>query len=90
MYCIPTGLPFFRCLRFTRGQPRSKPTEQEERIAEFADAGIFRRYTNDDYEARLRAAGFEVVAFRANDLPEDVVRMFQLKEEVLHLCRKKP
>jgi hypothetical protein len=60
-----------------------------ERMDTFGDDGIYRCYTNEDYEARLRAAGFAVKAFRADDVADNLVQRYQLKREVLHLCRKR-
>jgi SAM-dependent methyltransferase len=84
----PDGVAILQVPAFHQGSTTVETHGLAERMSTFGDEGIYRCYTNDDYEARLRAAGFQVKAFRADDVGDDLVQRFQLKREVLHLCRK--
>lgn len=81
------GIALLQVPAFHKGATTLETHSLEERLAVFGDAGISRCYTNDDYEQRLREAGFAVTAFRTNDLPQNLVRKFALKNEVLHICQ---
>jgi len=84
----PEGLAILQVPAFHQGVTTLETNSAQERMATFGDDGIYRCYTNDDYEARLRSTGFEVRAFRASDVAPGLVEYHQLKREVLHLCRK--
>ena len=81
--------PILQVPAFHEGLTTLETHSAEERVETFGDDGIYRCYTNDDYEARLRAAGFAVEAFRADEVADNLVQRYQLKREVLHLCRKR-
>lgn len=83
----PGGMALLQVPAFFAGATTLETNGSQERLAAFADEGIFRCYTNDDYEARLREAGFRVEAFRAATLAPDFVAKQALKQEVLHVCR---
>lgn len=84
------GVALLQVPAFHRGETTIETNNLQQRLDVFGDEGIFRCYTNDDYEARLRDAGFEVEAFRAEQLPVDAVARQALKCEVLHICRTRP
>ncbi len=84
------GVALLQVPAFHRGETTLETNSLQQRLDVFADEGIYRCYTNDDYEARLRGAGFEVEAFRAEQLPDDAVARRALKREVLHICRMQP
>lgn len=84
----PGGVALLQVPAFFAGATTLETNGLQERLAAFADEGIFRCYTNDDYEARLREAGFRVGAFRATALAPDFVARQALKREVLHVCRR--
>jgi len=84
----PDGLAILQVPAFHAGDTTLETNSLEERIAEFSDDGIYRCYTNEDYEGRLRSVGFEVRAFRAGEVAAGPVERYQLKREVMHLCRR--
>jgi SAM-dependent methyltransferase len=84
----PDGLAILQVPAFHQGASTLETSSGAERMAIFGDNSIYRCYTNDDYEARLRSVGFEVNAFQASDVSNELVNYHQLKCEVLHLCRK--
>ncbi len=84
----PDGLAILQVPAFYPGETTLETNGRAERMATFGDDGIYRCYTNNDYEVRLRSVGFEVTAFRANNVAANFVELHQLKQEVLHLCRK--
>jgi SAM-dependent methyltransferase len=57
----------------------------EQRVAAFHDPLIYRCYTDSDYRARLKAAGFHVESFTAVNYPEAERTRMGLHEEVLHV-----
>lgn len=83
----PQGIALLQVPAFYNGTTTIETHSIEERLRVFGDAGISRCYTNDDYEKRLRDAGFAVTAFRADELPQELVQRLALKHEVLHICR---
>jgi SAM-dependent methyltransferase len=85
----PEGVALLQVPAFYQGATTLETNGLEDRMAAFGDEGIYRCYTNADYEARLRVAGFEVRAFRASDVADDLVQRYQLKREILHVCRKR-
>jgi SAM-dependent methyltransferase len=86
----PEGLAILQVPAFYEGATTLETNSADDRMAIFGDGGIYRCYTNDDYETRLRSVGFEVQAFRASDVADELVHYHQLKREVVHLCRKPP
>lgn len=84
----PQGIALLQVPAFYRGETTLETQSQEERIAAFNDDGIVRCYTDADYVSRLHDAGFQVDYFRASDHPAEVIHRMQLKEEVLHVCRR--
>ena len=83
----PDGVAFLQVPAFYSGATTLETNSAAERMATFGDDGIYRCYTNDDYEGRLRETGFEVSAFRASDVTPGQVQYHQLKNEVMHICR---
>ncbi len=83
------GVALLQVPAYYKGTSTLETNTRDERLAAFSDEGIFRNYTGANYVERLESAGFEVTKFSANDLPEAAVRQFQLKREVLHVCRKR-
>jgi SAM-dependent methyltransferase len=86
----PQGTAVLQVPAFHRGSTTLETHSREERLRVFHDDGIYRCYTDADYVARLRDAGFVVEHFRAADFRCEDVRRFSLKAEVLHICRKPP
>ena len=84
----PDGLALLQVPAFHKGETTLETNGLAERMALFADAGIFRCYTDADYVARLHDSGFEVSKFQASELPADTTTRHELKREVLHICRK--
>lgn len=84
----PHGVALLQVPAFYRGERTLEPRTHEERKAAFNDEGIQRCYTDADYVSRLNDAGFRVEYFRASEQPTELVRRQQLKEEVLHVCRR--
>jgi SAM-dependent methyltransferase len=82
------GLALLQVPAFESGPSTVEPADAAGRLRVFGDELIFRRYTNEDYRRRLRAAGFAVDEFRARDLSPGLVERLQLKAEVVHLCTK--
>lgn len=83
----PGGVALLQVPAFFAGATTLETNGLQERLAAFADEGIFRCYTNEDYEARLRESGFHAEAFRASALVPVLVARQALKQEVLHVCR---
>lgn len=84
----PQGVALLQVPAYYRGERTLEPRTREERKAAFHDEDIQRCYTDADYVSRLNDAGFRVEHFRATDQADELVRQLQLKEEVLHVCRR--
>lgn len=84
----PDGSAILQVPAFHQGATTLETHSREERMAAFGDDGISRCYTNADYESRLQSVGFEVIAFRAGEVSDQLVAHLQLKREILHICRK--
>ena len=83
----PRGVAILQVPAFEAGPITVETSGLEDRLRVFGDEGISRRYTNDDFMARLRTAGFAVLEYRADSLlPAERARL-QLKLEHLHVCR---
>jgi SAM-dependent methyltransferase len=83
----PGGVALLQVPAFGTGPNTVETSGAAERMQEFGDEGIYRRYTNADYRARLEAAGFAVEEFRAESLPGPDRERHQLKQEHVHVCR---
>jgi hypothetical protein len=83
----PRGVAILQVPAFASGSATVETFGSADRLREFGDDGIWRRYTNDNFMARLRAAGFDVVEYRADALPPAERARLQLKLEHLHGCR---
>jgi hypothetical protein len=84
----PQGTAVLQVPAFCRDERTLEPETREGRLAAFRDEFIYRFYTEADFVARLAEAGFVVETFRASEFsPEDSER-WQLKRELLHVCRK--
>lgn len=83
------GVAVLQVPAFCQGPDTIETQSLDQRLSTFSDAGIYRCYTNADYEQRLRDAGFDVVAHRATQVPSALIDRHQLKSEVLHVCRKR-
>lgn len=84
----PGGIALLQVPAFGTGATTLETDGREDRLREFSDDGIYRRYTNEDYRRRLQACGFAVEEFQAAQVPAPMRERLQLKNEVLHLCRK--
>jgi SAM-dependent methyltransferase len=85
----PGGTALLQVPAYGTGATTEEHVTRETRLRAFNDPDIWRRYTDADYVHRLHAAGFDVEHIRAVDLPPEIVRKYQLKAEVLHVCRKR-
>jgi SAM-dependent methyltransferase len=83
----PDGVALLQVPAFEPGPHTVETFGLEDRIRLFGDDGIYRRYTNADYRARLEDAGFAVEEFRADTLAAADLERYQLKQEHLHVCR---
>jgi SAM-dependent methyltransferase len=83
----PSGVAILQVPAFEAGPATVETSGPADRLRVFADQGIFRRYTNEDFSRRLRAAGFSVAEYRADSLPADERARQQLKFEHLHVCQ---
>lgn len=83
----PDGVAILQVPAFCTAQDTIETHGHEDRMRVFSDDGIYRCYTNADYENRLQLAGFAVECFRASSLPVELVRKAALKQELLHVCR---
>lgn len=84
----PEGVAIIQVPAFYHGETTLETPTREERLAAFHDDAIYRCYTDADYVSRLNNAGFVVEHFRAFEQGAEPVRQMQLKEEVLHVCRR--
>lgn len=84
----PNGIALLQVPAFYQGTTTLETNSLAERMATFHDEGIFRCYTDADYVARLQSVGFCVRHLLAAELPSELVRRHQLKNEVLHVCCK--
>lgn len=85
----PRGVALLQVPAYWTGRDTLETNSRDERLRAFQDDGIYRCYTDADYIRRLQESDFDVECFRAADLPPDIVRKYQLKAEVLHICRKR-
>ena len=83
----PDGVAILQVPAFCTADDTIETHGHEERMRAFADDGIYRCYTNADYEQRLQASGFTVECVRAASFPAEQVRKAALKQEILHACR---
>jgi SAM-dependent methyltransferase len=83
----PEGLAILQVPAFHLGDTTFETNGQADRMAAFGDDGIHRCYTDEDYQSRLRASGFQVDVFSACMLPATQVQKHELKRETMHLCR---
>ena len=83
----PDGVAVLQVPAFCTANDTIETQGHDERMRVFADDGIYRCYTNADYEQRLQASGFIVECVRATSLPDAQVRKAALKQELLHACR---
>jgi hypothetical protein len=83
----PRGVALLQVPAFEAGPTTVETSGPVDRLRVFGDQGIFRRYTNDDFMGRLRAAGFAVLEYRADSLTATERARQQLKLEHLHECR---
>jgi SAM-dependent methyltransferase len=84
----PTGVALLQAPAYHTGPTTLETSSLEERLAVFHDEGIARCYTDADYVDRLQQSGFVVERFRATDRSAEEVERHQLKQEVLHVCRR--
>ncbi len=84
----PQGVALLQVPAFHQGDQTLETHSLTERMAAFHDEGIYRCYTDEDYISRLNAVGFHVEHFRATEQPAELVQRTQLKQEVLHVCRR--
>jgi SAM-dependent methyltransferase len=84
----PQGTALLQVPAYATGPQTIETTSRDERLAAFHDEGIYRCYTAADYIHRLQAAGFVVECFRSIHQPPSSVSRYELKGEVLHVCKK--
>lgn len=84
----PSGVAVLQVPAFCTAPTTVEPASSAERLATFHDERMFRCYTEADFVARLEAAGFMVETFRASDCTPEQIQRHQLKNELLHVCRK--
>ncbi len=82
------GVAILQVPAFYSGATSFETQSDEERIAAFADAAIYRNYADTDYLSRLGSVGFAVSKHANSDVPEIQARRFALKGEFMHVCRK--
>jgi hypothetical protein len=83
----PRGVAVLQVPAFEAGPNTVETSGPADRLRVFGDEGISRRYTNEDFMNRLRAAGFAVAEYRADSLTPAECERQQLKLEHLHACR---
>lgn len=83
----PDGVALLQVPAFYTGSDTLEAKSLEERVALFADEGIFRAYTPTSYLGRLNAAGFEAEVYSGCSVSRRERDFHVLYNEVLHVCR---
>ena len=84
----PCGVALLQVPAFHQGTASVESRSAEESMSLFHDPLMYRCYSDPDYVARLQSVGFHVRHLLASELPQELVRKHQLKNEVLHACFK--